>query len=106
MSRGAEEAAVGGKATVSAAKTAGGVSKAAGGTKRFLIGSSADEELKQRVEKVFKRNPGINPDNVEVRAEEGTVTLTFTGGSSAEWNRAVVVAKRIDGVERVQVRKP
>ncbi len=100
---GADLAQTGGKKTVSAAKgAASAVGRAASGTKSFLFGN----DLKGEVLDAFKKDRRIDPSHVDVDVDDRTVTLTFTGGDSAEWNRAVVVAKRVKGVERVFVRTP
>ena len=92
-------AAAGGKAVASGA-TRG--AKAATG---WLPGGKGGD-LADRVEAKLKKDSGVNTEQGEVRTEGKNVYLIFSGGTRAEWNRAVVVARKVDGVDNVFIRLP
>ena len=95
----ARGAAAGGKAVASGAARG---AKAATG---WLPGGKGGD-LADRVEARLKKASGVNTEQVEVRTEGKNVYLIFAGGTQAEWNRAVVVARKVDGVDNVFIRLP
>ncbi len=96
-----------GGAVVSGAKTAGSaVGSAAGATKNFLFGSDEEKQLEKDVRAALEKDRRVDASHIDIDVDGQNVTLKFKGGTSAEWNRAVVVAKRVKGVQRVFVRTP
>ncbi len=96
----------GAEATVGGAKAVGeGAGKALRGTKNFLFGKDQDKALEKEVREAFEAR-GIDPDHIGIQVDDSVVTLTFKAGTSSEWNRAVAIAKRVEGVSQVYVRKP
>ena len=113
----AKGATTGAKATTKGAKAtaggaaAGGKAVASGATRGakaatgWLPGGKGGD-LADRVEAKLKKDSGVNTEQVEVRTEGKNVYLIFSGGTQAEWNRAVVVARKVDGVDNVFIRLP
>ncbi len=107
----AEGAATGAKAVAGGVETgasaaAGGAKSVARGARNVLFGKTEDERIRDRVRKAFEQDRAIDPDHFGIEVDAGVVTLRFKEGTEREWNRAVVVAKRVEGVQRVQVRRP
>ncbi len=92
--------------TESAKAVARGTGRVASGTKNLLFGKDEDDKIRDRVVNAFKKDRSIDPSHIDVSVQDGVVTLTLKAGTDEEWNRAVVVARRVDGVQRVFVRRP
>ncbi len=107
---GARAATKGAKATARGA-TAGGKAVASGATKgakatRGWLPGGKGGDLASRVESKLKKDSGVNAEQIEVRTEGKNVYLIFSGGTQAQWNRAVVVARKVDDVDNVFIRLP
>ncbi len=107
---GAGAAAKGAKATAGGAATGGkavasGATKGAKTVKGWLPGGKGGD-LAKRVETKLKKDPSVNAEQIEVRTEGNNVYLIFSGGNRDQWNRAVVVARKVDGVDNVFIRLP
>ncbi len=103
-------ATTGAKATASGATTgakavASGATKGAKASTNWLPGKKGGD-LADRVEARLKKDLKLTSEDVWVRTEDKNVYLIFSGGSQAEWNRAVVVARKVDGVDNVFIRLP
>ena len=90
-------------ASTGAKKVGSGLGKAASGTRGFLFGSN---ELKKEVERQLKETARIQLDDVEVKVDEGVVTLRFKRGSREEWDRAIRTARSVEGVTDVVIVTP
>ncbi len=106
----ASGATTGAKATAKGA-TAGGKAVASGATKGAKAATSwlpgkKGGNLADRVEARLKKDLNLSSEDVWVRTEDKNVYLIFSGGTQAEWNRAVVVARKVDGVDNVFIRLP
>ena len=107
---GGKAIAKGAKATAGGA-TAGGKAVASGATKGakaatgWLPGGKGGD-LASRVESKLKKDSGVDAEQIEVRTEGKNVYLIFSGGTQAQMNRAVVVARKVDGVDNVFIRLP
>ena len=107
---GARAATKGAKATARGA-TAGGKAVASGATKgakatRGWLPGGKGGDLASRVESKLQKDSGVNAEQIEVRTEGKNVYLIFSGGTQAQWNRAVVVARKVDDVDNVFIRLP
>ena len=107
---GARAATNGAKATAGGAAT-GGKAVASGATRgakaaRGMLPGGKGGDLAHRVAARLKKDSGVNAEHIDVRTEGKNVYLIFSGGTQAEWNRAVVVARKVDGVDNVFVRLP
>ena len=101
---------MGAKATAKGA-TAGGKAVASGATKGAKAATSwlpgkKGGNLADRVEARLKKDLNLSSEDVWVRTEDKNVYLILSGGTQAEWNRAVVVARKVDGVDNVFIRLP
>ena len=63
--------------------------------------SSADAELAVRVRDVLKADPLLAKTELKVRAEHGVVTLRGEVEGTERFDRAVQLAKGVEGVEKV-----
>ena len=63
-------------------------------------------DLADRVEARLQKDLKLTAEDVWVRTEDKNVYLIVSGGSQAEWNRAVVVARKVDGVDNVFIQLP
>lgn len=63
--------------------------------------SSADAELAVRVRDVLKADPLLAKTELKVRAEHGVVTLRGEVDGTERFDRAVQLAKGVEGVEKV-----
>lgn len=61
-----------------------------------------DQTINQQINAAFVSDPYIPANDIQVRTHAGVVTLTGRVSSQAIINRAVITAKRIKGVLRVQ----
>lgn len=96
----------GAEATAEGAKTvARGTARVAGGAKNLLLGKDEDEKIRDRVIEAFKQDSVIDPDHFQVKVEDRIVILHLKAGDRAEWNRAVAVARRVQGVDKVFIRR-
>ena len=100
----------GGKAVASGATTGGkaiasGATKGAKAATGWLPGKKGGD-LAGRVEARLKKDLKLTSEDVRVRTEDKNVYLIFSGGTQAEWNRAVVAARKVDGVGNVFIRLP
>ena len=65
--------------------------------------TSADQALAARIEGALGKEPELrDATNVSVVAREGKVTLSGSVGNAAQAERAVQVARGIEGVQRVE----
>lgn len=72
------------------------------GTEAHWDGSSrGDAELAVRVRDVLKADPLLAKTELKVRAERGVVTLRGEVEGTERFDRAVQLAKGVDGVEKV-----
>ena len=106
----ASGATTGAKATAKGATAAGkavasGATKGAKAATSWLPGKKGGD-LANRVEARLKKDLNLTSEDVWVRTEDKNVYLIFSGGTRAEWNRAVVVARKVDGVDNVFIRLP
>ena len=106
----ASGATTGAKATAKGATAAGkavasGATKGAKAATSWLPGKKGGD-LANRVESRLKKDLNLTSEDVRVRTEDKNVYLIFSGGTRAEWNRAVVVARKVDGVDNVFIRLP
>ncbi len=63
--------------------------------------------LEARVRERLEAHPRINASDIHVKAEgDGVIRLTFDRGEHEKWNRAVAIARTVDGVEKVYVTLP
>ncbi len=107
---GAGSVAKGAQATAAGAAS-GGKAVASGATSgaktaRGWLPGGKGGDLAGRVEAKLRKDSGVNAEHVEVRTEGKNVYLIFSEGTQAEWNRAVVVARKVDGVDNVFIRLP
>jgi osmotically-inducible protein OsmY len=59
-------------------------------------------DVRESIEKAFKRNASLDADDLQISAEDGTVTLTGTVGSWAEHDEAIAAAWTAAGVTSVR----
>ena len=99
-------ATTGAKATARGATASGkAIASGARAATSWLLGKKGGD-LADRVEARLKKDLNLTSEDVWVRTEDKNVYLIVSGGSQAEWNRAVVVARKVDGVDNVFIRLP
>lgn len=65
--------------------------------------TSADKALVARIQDALRKDPGLgDATNLSVAAREGEVTLSGSVANTAEAERAIQVARRVEGVQRVE----
>jgi len=65
--------------------------------------TSADRELVARIQGVLRKDPVLrDATNLSVAAREGEVTLSGSVGNTAQAERAVQVARGVEGVQQVE----
>ncbi len=101
----------GGEATLETAgragkTTTGGVKKAGQGVTDFLGVSQSDNKIRKQLVKKLDRDPYLQDSQVHILVERGVVTLTFSGGSPEDHDRASAIARAVKGVKEVVVRTP
>ncbi len=107
----AQAATTAGRATSSGLQTAGratagALEAASKATAEFFTGQPDDDQLAQKVEEHLEKDGRFDMSYLTVTAKGGKVTLVFSGGTSAEWDKAIAAARRVDGVEKVFIRTP
>ncbi len=101
----------GGEATLDTAArvgrtTTGGVKNAGLGVTDFLGVSQSDRKIRKQLLKKLDRDPYVQDKQVHVLVEGSVVTLTFSGGSPEDYDRAAAIARAVKGVKDVVVRNP
>jgi hyperosmotically inducible periplasmic protein len=65
--------------------------------------TSADRALVARIQDALRKEPALrDAPNLSVAAREGEVTLSGSVGNTAQAERAVQVARGVEGVQRVE----
>ncbi|MDQ3775669.1 MAG: BON domain-containing protein [Pseudomonadota bacterium] len=83
------------------ASHAAGESKAAG--EGQATETSADKALVTRIQDALRKDPGLgDATNLSVAAREGEVTLSGSIANTAEAERAIRIARGVEGVQRVE----
>jgi hyperosmotically inducible protein len=83
------------------ASYAAGESRAAG--EGQATETSADKALVTRIEEALRKDPGLgDATNLSVAAREGEVTLSGSVANTAEAERAIQVARGVEGVQSVE----
>ena len=101
----------GGEATLDTAAKAGkatthGFTRAGQGVTDFLGVSQSDNKIRKQLMKKLGRDPYLQDKQVRVLVEGGVATLTFSGGSPEDHDRAAAIARAIKGVKDVVVHIP
>ena len=86
--------------------TTGGVKKAGQGVTDFLGVSHSDNKIRKQLVKKLDRDPYLQDSQAHVLVEGGVVTLTFSGGSPEDYDRAAAIARAVKGVKEVVVQSP
>ena len=86
--------------------TTGGLTKAGQVVTDFLGVSQSDNKIRKQLRKKLDRDPYLQDSQVHVLVEEGLATLTFSGGSPEDYDRAATIARAVKGVKDVEIRKP
>ncbi len=100
-----------GEATLGTAAQAGktttdGFTKAGQGVTDFLGISQSDAKIRKQLMKKLDRDPYLQDNQVHILVQEGVVTLTFSGGSAEDYDRAAAIARAVKGVKDVAIRNP
>ena len=86
--------------------TADGFTRAGQGVTDFLGVSQSDNKIRKQLVKKLDRDPYLQDSQVRVLVEGGVATLTFSGGSPEDYDRAAAIARAVKGVKDVVIQSP
>ncbi len=66
--------------------------------------ASLDDRIRQQIELRLEQEPRIQAARLQVRVEQGVITLTYRGADPTEFTRAVALARTVPGGKKIVLR--